>query len=66
MNLQEFSKVGRCSLPGWSWDWRPDDDRFVEARLGLIALLNSTWARMGDGGSLGKNQNWMDHSGRQR
>ena len=27
--------------PGWSWDWRPDDDRFVEARLGLIALLNS-------------------------
>eukprot|EP00435_Cladocopium_sp_Y103_P023924 s884_g5.t2 len=36
--LSPGSPPGR---PGWSWDWRPDDERFVEARLGLIALLNS-------------------------
>lgn len=50
---QKAEGVGRCSfwifvLSGWSWDWRPDDDRFVEARLGLIALLNSTWAGTGE------------------
>lgn len=36
--LSPGSPPGR---PGWSWDWRPDDERFVEARLGLMALLNS-------------------------
>ena len=39
--LSPGSPPGR---PGWFWDWRPEDERFVEARLGLIALLNSTWS----------------------
>ena len=28
--------------PGWAWDFQPEEDRAVEARLGLLALLQGS------------------------